>query len=202
MRTCFNPRAHEGHDPCRSNTPWQRQSFNPRAHEGHDPFGIVSVPVLELFQSTCPRRARLSSATWEVSPSNVSIHVPTKGTTPQASCFAFPSDCFNPRAHEGHDYIYHIGRAFAKMVSIHVPTKGTTSDAHKGGHKDGVSIHVPTKGTTSFDLHFEKRYLFQSTCPRRARPHTYYGWMEKYPFQSTCPRRARPLPIYPIPTII
>ena len=53
--------------------------FNPRAHEGHD---VVVIPVrfTILFQSTCPRGARL--------------------THPETAVLLTD---FNPRAHEGHD---------------------------------------------------------------------------------------------------
>ena len=79
-------------------------NFNPRAHEGHDfTFSIprsakkisIHVPTRgttidkinnrhqNLFQSTCPRGARLPvmpvNTAW-----NISIHVPTRGTTARA----------------------------------------------------------------------------------------------------------------------
>ena len=97
----FNPRAHEGHDeladhieryirisihvPTRGTTkqistgPAYRY-FNPRAHEGHD---VVLADVLDdvAFQSTCPRGARRWLSRWLHHPTQISIHVPTRGTT-------------------------------------------------------------------------------------------------------------------------
>ena len=119
----FNPRAHEGHDsakvinpspiiisihvPTRGTT--RRCScwitfgnFNPRAHEGHDSVeGELPLPCFQ-FQSTCPRGARLSCHPFSPPACNISIHVPTRGTTMSAP-HAAPNSYFNPRAHEGHD---------------------------------------------------------------------------------------------------
>ena len=74
----FNPRAHEGHD---ADCPQAGGSgdFNPRAHEGHDPRTFARDTLCFI-----------------------SIHVPTRGTTPPYPPAAVAAD-FNPRAHEGHD---------------------------------------------------------------------------------------------------
>ena len=54
----FNPRAHEGHDGRLSLSRHSPAYFNPRAHEGHD------------------------TTTYRITPcSDISIHVPTRGTT-------------------------------------------------------------------------------------------------------------------------
>ena len=62
----FNPRAHEGHDLCRYVHNPACHYFNPRAHEGHD-FADIATATL----------------------SDISIHVPTRGTTTDSRKSAF-----------------------------------------------------------------------------------------------------------------
>ena len=124
--------------------------FNPRTHEGYD----VKTPEKRIIP-------------------DISIHVPTKGTT-------------NPP-----DRI-----ASLEGISIHVPTKGTTVMTSPSTHVFFISIHVPTKGTTSsigspscrhsnFNPRTHKGYdgkffclhppfrIFQSTYPQRVRQQKY-----------------------------
>ena len=76
----------------------------------------------------------------------ISIHVPTRGTTPYLEC-KFTGTDFNPRAHEGHD----VAAAAAVSAAVHFNPR-----AHEGhdarlaifSEADGISIHVPTRGTT------------------------------------------------------
>ena len=42
-----------------ANVKQQEENFNPRAHEGHD-HTSSQISTQSLFQSTCPRGARLS----------------------------------------------------------------------------------------------------------------------------------------------
>ena len=101
---------------------------------------------------------------------DVSIHVPTRGTTWSRNDDQLRISGFNPRSHEGNDksvmtwlrvsFLFQSTfprgerRAFLSRiiqlgaVSIHVPTRGTTLSLYWNGHKVGVSIHVPTRGTT------------------------------------------------------
>ncbi len=78
------------------------------------------------------------------------------------------------------------------MVSIHAPTKGATG--WLGGFKNclAVSIHAPTKGATVIPWLLSTRIkTFQSTLPRRERPHLGQYGAIPCPFQSTLPRRER-----------
>ena len=54
---------------------------------------------------------------------------------------------FNPRAHEGHDFVYPNFVVFLR-ISIHVPTRGTTPCPFLEYVFLDISIHVPTRGTT------------------------------------------------------
>ena len=96
----FNPRAHEGHDRIRFEGLRLRWNFNPRAHEGHDKH-LRKYYSKNLFQSTCPRGARLQTIRLGLR-RTISIHVPTRGTTHRYPVRPDSRD-FNPRAHEGHD---------------------------------------------------------------------------------------------------
>ena len=99
----FNPRSHEGSDSCRKHKYTNRIYFNPRSHEGSDLFFVSAV---------------LRGA--------ISIHAPTRGATPRFHqhfrCHVFQSTLprgerllspsfhnaggyFNPRSHEGSDFL-------------------------------------------------------------------------------------------------
>jgi len=51
---------------------------------------------------------------------------------------------------------------------------------------------VPTGGTTRRHRPHGAGDIFQSTCPRGARPQLIAKILSDYEFQSTCPRGARP----------
>ena len=97
----------------------------------------------------------------------ISIHAPTRGATVKiilwVSTSTFQStlprgerrSCcnkvtvildFNPRSHEGSDFVLLITHTFIY-----------------------ISIHAPTRGATSDDSSFKYAYLFQSTLPRGER---------------------------------
>ena len=141
-------------------------NFNPRAHEGHD-VPHRAVRWIMVFQSTCPRGARPRAA-MRSHELEISIHVPTRGTTSVPSVrdgvISFQSTC--PR---GARPVPRLRAPLWQGISIHVPTRGTTSHiitliiiqnfnprAHEGhdcllspGCCDAtISIHVPTRGTT------------------------------------------------------
>ena len=183
----FNPRAHEGHDshpvsstslrpisihvPTRGTTP-RRSRSSAQPISIHVPTRgttslVTGLDSVSIFQSTCPRGARLLLK-WVQRCSSISIHVPTRGTTPTSHgtrvTNIFQSTCprgarrhtayytrlyanFNPRAHEGHDPpIAHTG--MPHPISIHVPTRGTTRRQTFRCYRQRISIHVPTRGTT------------------------------------------------------
>ena len=126
----------------------------------------VSLSAVGRFQSTCPRGARLTSSPiivirpisihvptrgttnyilyvikWFI----ISIHVPTRGTTSSAEFMGFSQD-FNPRAHEGHDFV------FIKIIEKHIFQSTCPRGARRTCCKEKriryISIHVPTRGTT------------------------------------------------------
>ena len=168
---------------------------------------------LALFQSTFPRGERLLLSCFYYTFRQVSIHVPTRGTTRCLDVERQLHDSFNPRSHEGNDsnenvWLYDI------KVSIHVPTRGTTPVAILLCFGSIVSIHVPTRGTTTGSRTQPGSLRFQSTFPRGERrrtgfhparirgsfnPRSHEGNDYNYPsrwhccevFQSTFPRGER-----------
>ena len=125
--------------------------------------------IRNIFQSTCPRGARLpifADLLAVDADFNPRAH---EGHDRSASSECRPHDNFNPRAHEGHDQ-------------------------HPAGQPNPheISIHVPTRGTTVIQRPLKKILIFQSTCPRGARPIDRYSRIKFPSFQSTCPRGARP----------
>ena len=120
-------------------------SFQSTCPRGARPAVVVASGYPILFQSTCPRGAR-PSRTRSRALQGISIHVPTRGTTPPKKP-RLKNPHFNPRAHEGHDRkkikMYRLDK-----ISIHVPTRGTTPWGYNWDHNPAISIQVPTRGTT------------------------------------------------------
>ena len=99
------------------------------------------------FQSTFPHGERLEKPRKSRLLTDVSIHVPARGTTsngnkkelivvsfnprsrtgndPFVGCSLYFIACFNPRSRTGNDFIRQDIRR-EKQVSIHVPARGTT----------------------------------------------------------------------------
>ena len=99
------------------------------------------------FQSTLPRRERPLASVVKIIVITVSIHAPTKGATAHSASIVFSFFCFNPRSHEGSDYLNCLCN-YDNLVSIHAPTKGATDKERKQVLGYQVSIHAPTKGAT------------------------------------------------------
>ena len=112
----------------------------------------------------------------ETGTGEISIHVPTRGTTGLAfGTYAFirfqstfpqgerlPLPCrsllhgnFNPRSHKGNDVEEFVKIRIDEIISIHVPTKGTTLEEQKNKCGYKISIHVPTRGTTGILVEVE-----------------------------------------------
>ncbi len=125
---------------------------------------------MKLFQSTLPRRERPS---WEI--------------------LSVRRRYFNPRSREGSDPREEL-IASRCIISIHAPAKGATDLC---GRRHGgvlISIHAPAKGATTFSTWVDEALEFQSTLPRRERPHAFPILLLLFPlFQSTFPRRERPV---------
>ena len=81
-----------------------RKNFNPRSLVGNDDSATRQRPAIWAFQSTFPRGERPDLAEYIAKPLEISIHVPSWGTT--RSLFDLP---------------------FPLPISIHVPSWGTTS---------------------------------------------------------------------------
>jgi len=124
---------------------------------------------LPLFQSTPPRRGRLSRPRV--------LHLETRG--------------FNPRPREGGDPCkngYHV----VTLVSIHAPAKGATGLSQLFSSFEVCFNPRPREGGDVF--YYQLKYLlfqFQSTPPRRGRPNCCCMFISSILFQSTPPRRGR-----------
>ena len=77
---------------------------------------------------------------------------------------------FNPRSHEGSDCRKHLLHFTRLVISIHAPTKGATPPICYSFPQSLISIHAPTKGATQDKRVWSKALGFQSTLPRRERP--------------------------------
>ena len=163
--------------------------FNPRSHKGNDDF--VDDGQLRI---------------------EISIHVPTRGTT--LSLFIrYCLNCdFNPRSHKGNDEFKGIKFSDLELFQSTFPQgerrcltfSGSSScnfnpRSHKGNDTLPsfpclpflISIHVPTRGTTVPDPWPNKISKFQSTFPQGERPPGIRKGMGKRRFQSTFPQGER-----------
>ena len=123
--THFNPRSREGSDDQLLSHLFRQLYFNPRSREGSDDvFNDLSVLFCK-FQSTLPRRERLTPPLYVYYSITISIHAPAKGAT------------------QNH---WRIVRLFA--ISIHAPAKGATSLTTWSTATLQISIHAPAKGAT------------------------------------------------------
>ena len=100
-----------------------------------------------IFQSTLPRRERLSNTVFHNNAPFISIHAPAKGATNTTMVYAKVCDIsihapakgatnfnvavnrvvrdFNPRSREGSDLFLQLVQ-FYRHISIHAPAKGAT----------------------------------------------------------------------------
>ena len=105
------------------------------------------------------------------------------------------------------------------QISIHAPAKGATETKESVWEDLAISIHAPAKGATIASADTERRFLFQSTPPRRERPEvdisapqlinfnprpregsdraTLKRYKREGLFQSTPPRRERQRKVAP-----
>ena len=147
-----------------------------------------------MFQSTFPQGERPSLRMSNVEFKDVSIHVPTRGTTlyseslltiimfqstfPQGERHygrfdGRPAIMFQSTFPQGERHFCVRFEGKFKNVSIHVPTRGTTILTHLQNSRRFVSIHVPTRGTTRLRTVRVIVRQFQSTFPQGER--RYYG---------------------------
>ncbi len=142
--------------------------------------------VLEKFQSTRPRGARLLQS-FAFASSGVSIHAPARGATNCSQVIRFFSR-FNPRARAGRD----------SPLPFQVEPKMFQSTRPRGARPTiamifrdfSVSIHAPARGATlSVKSHFSP--LCFNPRARAGRDHSFLPQSGQKSFQSTRPRGAR-----------
>ena len=103
----------------------------------------------------------------------VSIHVPTRGTTATVVCKAEANSSFNPRSHEGNDLFCGSIQRRSATVSSHVPTRGTTACTRRCLH---IAFSFNPRSHEGNDqipkAENRSRSQFQSTFPRGERRHS------------------------------
>ena len=102
-RSNFNPRPHKGDDINELSTPEKGGHFNPRPHKGDD-FSCGDLNFAVQISIHVPTRGTTIHVPTRGTTKRISIHVPTRGTTawPKAAFSAFAD--FNPRPHKGDDF--------------------------------------------------------------------------------------------------
>ena len=145
----FNPRPRAGGDLRQPTSTAQGTRFNPRPRAGGDRMqGAIYLP-LSMFQSTPPRRGRLSGLYPHPLRHRVSIHAPAQGATSKSLDTFTPYNMFQstpPRRGRPHPPCIH----FLNII---------------------VSIHAPAQGATALPFQSPWNTTFQSTPPRRGRLH-------------------------------
>ena len=187
-------------------------NFNPRSHEGSDGLTWNYELYTQAFQSTLPRRERPVTSLWKKSTRLFQSTLPRRERHIEFIVLKTFEDDFNPRSHEGSDYVIIFGLRRA-AISIHAPTKGATTAFSTKALFTEISIHAPTKGATppSFCSHLTVRdfnprshegsdgyeYLQSSEhnisihAPTKGATYYYKDRNDMEKFQSTLPRRER-----------
>ena len=187
--------------------------FNPRAHEGHDDFANKAA-IQQVFQSTCPRGARLSLRLLLLHFNSFQSTCP-RGARPLLIWETIHFPLFQSTCPRGARPLRGDTAAYTARISIHVPTRGTTyrimmciqvrifqSTCPRGARlgvfrlisTGSISIHVPTRGTTVVCALGRRGNYFN---PRAHVGHDMHPKTQRFcpSFQSTCPRGAR-RPVY------
>ena len=76
-------------------------------------------------------------------------------------------------------------------ISIHASAKEATFNSLESKNIDIISIHASAKEATNSTCPLKAIPKFQSTLPRRKRPHPAAHPLRTHQFQSTLPRRKR-----------
>ncbi len=186
----FNPRSHEGSDPkveaaihdylisihaptkgatkVLSDNFLRLCNFNPRSHEGSDE-DFYRVAYAHEFQSTLPRRERLSSSENLLTSTRFQSTLPRRERLEHITLTYRVKD-FNPRSHEGSDsrsgVYYSQSERFQstlprreRQIRMSCRTQGQYFNprSHEGSDQicskllrvQQISIHAPTKGATN-----------------------------------------------------
>mgnify|MGYP003225650538 CR=1 FL=1 len=122
-----------------------------------------------LFQSTLPRRERLSAILQFHQAYRISIHAPAKGATPAGA-----------------------KNQFNDFISIHAPAKGATGTVGGVGMTENISIHAPAKGATHCQNKLAGNIDDFNPRSREGSDHIRLIMVIRIlVFQSTLPRRER-----------
>ena len=127
----------------------------------------LSGDLINLFQSTHPRRVWLCRPGLSIRIGRVSIHTPTQGVTIAALPIVTPGKMFQSTHPRRVWPIQDGGYSVWCNVSIHTPTQGVTGRIMFIIKTGIVSIHTPTQGVTWLICMLKALFLFQSTHPRR-----------------------------------
>ena len=185
----FNPRSREGSDDCTFeikqvvsrisiHAPAKGATDGTQTEESillisiHAPAkGATTILWKALtscrFQSTLPRRERLSQNSVSFSESIFQSTLPRRERHQDVN-FRYRDIYFNPRSREGSDEVLNY-LSLVISISIHAPAKGATSLIYQKPDFWLISIHAPAKGATVSWSPPVKIYIFQSTLPRRER---------------------------------
>ena len=144
----FNPHSHAGSDkPIKHilqqmfisiHTPTQGVTVNSQLYNN----------VLQIFQSTLPRREWQQMGDTTTQHKEISIHTPTQGVTLYGYVFSKKYNDFNPHSHAGSDHFGTTTDGERGYISIHTPTQGVTDFAIDVAEQVSISIHTPTQGVT------------------------------------------------------
>ena len=187
----FNPRSRTGSDNVLVHVLLAPLCFNPRSRTGSDTSCSLSSANFLRFQSTLPHGERLKVDSLSEALTNVSIHAPARGATPNPNqlCPGFFVSIHAPA--RGATFLP-TPRRYCPIVSIHAPARGATFQTNQQNqvHKI-VSIHAPARGATGRFCFRDQLTEFQSTLPHGERRKQSFSSNSVEMFQSTLPHGER-----------
>ncbi len=129
----------------------EAKCFNPRAHAGRDLGAQKSAEVVEVFQSTRPRGARLAVGRWGNYRKPEFQSTRPRGARPARRRIHPPDPTgFNPRAHAGRDSLSDQFISLLQEFQSTRPRGARPQRADAVARVIAVSIHAPTRGATGF----------------------------------------------------
>ena len=155
----FNPRSHKGNDISISSLTFNFCYFNPRSHKGND---VEATLYRDDEVDFNPRSHKGNDKIkqWNSMNTEISIHVPTRGTTHNRRLLSRQRYRFQSTFPQGERPSPPVPEPGKLSISIHVPTRGTTLIFMTASSQYMISIHVPTRGTTNqYDFIWFRQYI-------------------------------------------
>ena len=147
--------------------------FNPRSREGSDRTWPARLHALSQFQSTLPRRERLSVRRGRSRAAAFQSTLPRRERRYRRCMALRRSSDFNPRSREGSDLRSIYAAAAGERFQSTLPRRERLMQPHEVECIDQFQSTLPRRERHAAPVTDATRRAFQSTLPRRERRREY-----------------------------